>query len=55
VPFLLEGVGGDPTLNQADGIHPDAAGHELLAKNVLPALRSIVQARIAKAASDAGR
>jgi acyl-CoA thioesterase-1 len=55
VPFLLEGVGGDPERNQADGIHPDVEGHKLLAKNVLPALRPIVQARIARAGVDAGR
>ena len=26
VPFLLQGVAGDETLNQRDGIHPTAAG-----------------------------
>ena len=30
-PFLLEGVAGKPELNQADGLHPNAAGHEILA------------------------
>jgi len=39
VPFLLAGVGGDPSLNQADGIHPTALGQERLADNVLPYLR----------------
>ena len=34
VPFLLEGVGGVPALNQPDGIHPTAAGQRLLADNV---------------------
>ncbi len=34
IPFLLEGVGGDATLNQADGIHPTPAGHRILAENV---------------------
>jgi acyl-CoA thioesterase-1 len=34
VPFLLEGVAGDPTLNQADGIHPTQEGHRLVAENV---------------------
>src|SRR3990167_1722607 len=28
MPFLLEGVAADPRLNQADGIHPNAAGHQ---------------------------
>lgn len=34
IPFLLEGVGGVPELNQADGIHPTAKGHEIMAENV---------------------
>ncbi|MGH7897473.1 MAG: arylesterase, partial [Candidatus Binatia bacterium] len=42
VPFLLDGVGGDPALNLADGIHPNAAGQERLAENVLPHLRDVI-------------
>ncbi|HEX7336697.1 MAG TPA: arylesterase [Gemmatimonadales bacterium] len=34
VPFLLEGVGGVPSLNQADGIHPTAEGQRLMAETV---------------------
>lgn len=34
VPFLLEGVGGIPELNLADQIHPNAAGHRIVADNV---------------------
>jgi acyl-CoA thioesterase-1 len=34
VPFLLEGVGGEPELNQADGIHPTAEGHRKIADTV---------------------
>jgi acyl-CoA thioesterase-1 len=34
VPFLLEGVGGHPELNQPDGIHPTAEGHVLVARTV---------------------
>jgi acyl-CoA thioesterase I len=45
VPFLLEGVGGDVRLNQGDGIHPTAAGHERVAANVLPHLRELVRRR----------
>jgi acyl-CoA thioesterase-1 len=45
VPFLLEGVGGDPKLNQADGIHPVAEGQRRLAANVLPLLRPMVRER----------
>ncbi len=34
IPFLLEGVGGDPKLNLPDGIHPTAEGHKILAQTV---------------------
>jgi acyl-CoA thioesterase I len=42
VPFLLEGVGGRPELNQADGIHPTVEGHRILARTVYPRLAAIV-------------
>lgn len=34
LPFLLEGVAMQPELNQADGIHPNAAGHRHIAETV---------------------
>jgi len=34
IPFLLEDVAARPRLNQADGIHPTAEGHELIAERV---------------------
>jgi acyl-CoA thioesterase-1 len=34
IPFLLEGVGGIPELNQADGIHPTAEAQGIIAENV---------------------
>lgn len=43
-PFLLEGIAGDPTLNQGDGIHPTAEGHERMARNLWPALRRALAA-----------
>lgn len=50
IPFLLEGVAGDPSLNQADGIHPNVRGAEIVAdlvwKELEPALgRQTRQAR----------
>ena len=39
VPFLLKGVGGDPKLNQRDGIHPTAEGHKIVAENVWKVLK----------------
>jgi acyl-CoA thioesterase-1 len=43
VPFLLEGVGGDTNLNQADGIHPTAEGHKIVAENVWKVLKPILE------------
>jgi acyl-CoA thioesterase-1 len=51
VPFLLDGVGGNPELNQADGIHPTAVGHQRVADNVMRYLREVLGA----ARSSAGR
>lgn len=35
-PFFLEGVAQDPALNQADGIHPNPKGVDVIVKNLLP-------------------
>ncbi|MEL6339621.1 MAG: arylesterase [Myxococcota bacterium] len=37
-PFFLEGVALVPKLNQDDGIHPTAAGVDLIVKQILPTL-----------------
>jgi acyl-CoA thioesterase-1 len=42
VPFLLEGVAGDPALNQEDGIHPNAQGARVIAERLFPGLRRLV-------------
>jgi len=42
VAFLLEGVAGDPRLNQPDGVHPTAEGHEVVAENVWRVLRPLL-------------
>lgn len=34
IPFILEGVAGNPELNLPDGIHPTAEGHLILAETV---------------------
>lgn len=39
IPFLLNGVGGIPELNQSDGIHPTEEGHKILADNVWEVLK----------------
>lgn len=44
LPFLLKGVAGDPTLNLADGIHPNPAGHKVIANRVSGALVPLIKA-----------
>lgn len=50
VPFLLQGVGGVPSLNQSDGIHPNAAGARIMAANVWRVLEPILR-RAARSAN----
>jgi len=39
IPFFLEGVAGNPLFNQADMIHPNAQGYQIIVeKNILPIL-----------------
>jgi acyl-CoA thioesterase-1 len=40
MPFLLAGVGGNPKLNQADGIHPTVEGAKIVAGNVWQILKA---------------
>jgi len=43
VPYLLAGVGGDPVLNLPDRLHPNAAGHRILAENVWKVLEPVAR------------
>jgi acyl-CoA thioesterase I len=43
VPYLLEGVAGNPSLNLPDGIHPNAAGQKILAENVWRVLEPVAR------------
>jgi acyl-CoA thioesterase-1 len=43
VPYLLEGVIGNPSLNLGDGIHPNAAGQKVLAENVWRVLEPVAR------------
>ena len=43
VPYLLETVAGNPSLNLADGIHPNAAGQKILAENVWRVLEPVAR------------
>ncbi len=42
IPFLLDGVGGNPALMQADGIHPTAEGAEIVARTVMQYLKPLL-------------
>ncbi|MBR0572468.1 arylesterase [Microvirga sp. STS03] len=48
IPFLLEGVAGNPELNQNDGIHPTEEGQKILTENVWDALEPIVMQETAQ-------
>lgn len=43
MPFILEDVAGEPDLNQADGIHPTAEGHRIIAGNVWDILEPMLK------------
>jgi acyl-CoA thioesterase-1 len=43
VPYLLDGVIGNPSLNLGDGIHPNAAGQKVLAENVWRVLEPVAR------------
>lgn len=43
IPFILDGVGGIEKLNQADGIHPNAEGHQIIANKISPVFEKLIQ------------
>ncbi|HMR57305.1 MAG TPA: arylesterase [Cyclobacteriaceae bacterium] len=42
IPFLLEGVAGNEKLNQADGIHPTAEGHKIIATHLKSVFEKLI-------------
>ena len=42
IPFFLDGVGGVPSLNQDDGIHPTADGYDIVVNNVWRVLKPLL-------------
>lgn len=42
IPFLLDGVAGNPDLNLPDGVHPNVEGHQIVADNVWSVLKPIL-------------
>lgn len=43
IPFLLEGVAGNPQLNLADGIHPTTEGHRIISQTIFKHLQPLVK------------
>jgi acyl-CoA thioesterase-1 len=48
-PFFLDGVATDPKLNQGDGLHPNAAGVDIIVARILPKVEELIaRARAAR-------
>lgn len=47
-PFFLDGVAADIKLNQADGMHPNAAGVDVIVARMLPVVEELVTKAAAK-------
>jgi acyl-CoA thioesterase I len=43
IPYFLEGVAGNPALNQWDRVHPNAAGQRILAENVWRVIQPLLR------------
>lgn len=41
-PFFLDGVAGHPDLNQPDGMHPTAAGVDVIVDRILPYVEKLI-------------
>jgi acyl-CoA thioesterase-1 len=52
-PFFLDGVATEPMLNQRDGLHPTAAGVDVIVEKILPAVERLVAQVRADAKADA--
>lgn len=56
IPFFLDGVAADNTLNQSDRIHPNAAGYSYIVEhNILPVLAPVLNNVIAKQQAQANQ
>jgi len=42
-PFFLDGVATNPALNQADGLHPTAAGVDVIVHKILPKVEELIE------------
>jgi acyl-CoA thioesterase I len=42
-PFFIDGVAGDPKLNQPDGMHPTAEGIDVIVARILPSVEEVLK------------
>jgi acyl-CoA thioesterase I len=47
-PFFLDGVAVEPSLNQADGIHPNGKGVEIIVERIMPSVEGLIRQAAAK-------
>ena len=43
MPFFLKDVAAEPTKNQADGVHPNPSGYQIIAANLLPYVEKAIK------------
>jgi len=42
-PFFLDGVAAKPSLNQADGIHPNGEGVDIIVERIMPSVEGLIR------------
>lgn len=42
-PFFLDGVAAQPSLNQADGIHPNGKGVDIIVERIIPSVEGLIR------------
>ena len=51
-PFFLDGVAAEVTLNQADGMHPNPAGVDVIVERILPSVEKLLEQAAARQAAE---
>jgi acyl-CoA thioesterase-1 len=51
-PFFLDGVAAEVTLNQADGMHPNPAGVDVIVERILPSVETLLEQAAARQAAE---
>jgi acyl-CoA thioesterase-1 len=51
-PFFLDGVAAEVNLNQADGMHPNPAGVDVIVERILPTVEKLLQQAAARPAAE---